>query len=509
MLQKVLSLVGRAVDRYDVLEQLGQGGFGAVFLARHRVVGNDVALKVLWPDRADDPTVVKRFLQEARAAAALGSDHIVRVSDAGTTDDGLVFLAMERLRGRDLASELKARGGTLPVGAAITVVDQILEALRAAHGKGIIHRDLKPGNVFLAEEEGARVAKLLDFGIAKVRGAPTLTAGNMVLGTPQYMAPEQLAGTRLDHRADVFAVGAILYELLCGRVPIEGSSYEVIVKRVQGLKPPDIRKLRGDLPDALADVVMRALAVDPDARWPDAAAMQVALRDAAGGRVAPLGGAPTVPPARRSGRPDRPTPSAVSAAETILAPVRSARPWQLGGLAVLAVLLAAAVGTLGVLGVRFVSRDDAPPVEPVTVPPLPPPVAPAPPPPSVVVEPAVNDPVPTDPAPLPPVTPTPVSTGPIRWEIVQFHGNGPRAEVNRLIERSRDDVRACATDRPLHLVIQLHVNAIAISGFHHPSRRSDDRHVAACVADAIARGSVEFGHLQSAIVDVELDLPAR
>ena len=301
------SLIGRTVDRYEVISQLGQGGFGAVYRARHTVIGSEVALKVLWPDHASNPKNVERFLREARAAATLGSDHIARVIDASTTPDGIVFLAMELLEGRDLEAELQARGA-LGVEEAVGLTLEVLDALAAAHARGIVHRDLKPANVFLAQlPDGRRKAKLLDFGISKVLGSKSLTGTGMVLGTPKYMSPEQIEGTReVDARADLYSVGVMLFELLSGRLPFEGGGYEVLVRRAKGEAAPPLRSVAPAVPEPIAQVVARALSPDRDARWPHATAMAQALRGALEGRAPALReeGILTAPPGAVGGAPD-------------------------------------------------------------------------------------------------------------------------------------------------------------------------------------------------------------
>ncbi len=513
------NVTGRAIDRYEVGEQLGQGGFGAVYRARHQVLGTEVALKVLWPDRADDPKNVARFLQEARAAAAIGSSHIVAVSDAGTADDGQVFLAMELLDGCDLAEELRARRA-LPIDEAVGIVSEILEGLAAAHAAGVIHRDLKPGNVFLAQTERGRRVKLLDFGISKVLGAKTLTAEGMMLGTPHYMAPEQLEGRRsLDHRADLFAVGCILYELITSEVPFPGQSYQVILARVQGMRPADIRAKSPEVSDALADVIMRALAVDPDARWPNARAMQAALRSAATEgprrassrlslRTAVLDSAPPRPSTTVSASPEA-TATTQAAAFSPPQARSSASAAPVAALTVLAVLLAGSLGVLGVLGYRLS-------VQPAAEPPG-----------DAVIDPAVSRPtartpsglapVPTPAVPTPAVplnrpTAEPLAMGPAPVvRLSNVTGNGSRAELDALIERAIPGLRRCARDRPLQLVLMVIISGASVqTSIPHPLRRSDNRDDAQCAAEAIrAADPLRYGVATSVTMDVEIDLPAR
>ena len=494
-----MNLVGTTVDPDEVFELLGQGGFGAVHRARHRVLGTEVALKVLWPDQADDPTHVQRFLQEARAAAAIGSPYIVAVSDAGQTADGVVYLAMELLRGLDLRAELRERGA-LPLREAVALGLELLAGLIAAHDAGIIHRDLKPGNIFLAETPEGRRVKLLDFGISKVRGAKTLTAAGMVLGTPQYMAPEQLEGSRqLDHRADLFSLGCILYELITSEVPIPGRGYEVILKRVQGLRPPDIRERVPSIPPQLADVVMRALAFDPDARWPDARTMQAALRSAG----AELGGGPpsTAP---------RPRDSAPTTPLHTLAP-RAARYGLPVAIGVMACLLAAGGGLLSVLGYRLYDAKPAARERPVAVNALPVPIEP--PPPSSTVPVVVPLPSSGPSRSVVPQARAVASTAPpppesVRWRITQFSAQGYRSAVRSAVESALPDIARCATDRPLHLAVSIMFTSGSVqNAAAHPTLRSDDREAADCAAAAIRRQEQWFSGVGT--VDFAIELPAR
>ncbi|MBX3271724.1 MAG: protein kinase [Sandaracinaceae bacterium] len=505
------SLEGRTVDRYDVHEQLGQGGFGAVYRARHRVVGNEVALKVLWPDHAADPAKVDRFMKEARAAASIGSPYIVRVLDAGLTEDGTAFLALERLVGHDLAHELAARGA-LPIDEAVAIVDELLEGLVAAHAAGIVHRDLKPGNLFLAQTEHGRRVKILDFGISKIIGHKTVTAAGTLLGTPQYMAPEQLAGTGLDARADLYAVGTILYELLAGRVPFQGSGYDVIVERLTGRRPPELASLAPHVPRALADVAMRALALDPDARWPSAAAMQDALRTAIRERALVVASAPTLPALARPVR-SRPPPSDAAP----LAPAASVAP-RFALLGVLAVLLASGLGVLGVLGYRLATRPppaiDGPPATnaiPVALPAegvaVPVPVD--------VSAPDVPTPetptldAPTFDAPGAPTVANAVAFAP-RWEVLHFAGAGARSTAESVIGAALPYAAHCAGHAPERVVViaQFTDSTLQLTTAD-PSRRQNTR-AAECVAQVIRRYGVDpTGTLGMGTITIAVELPAR
>jgi serine/threonine protein kinase len=231
-IRKAERLIGVELDgRYRIEKQIGEGGMGVVFLARHMVIEKAVAIKVLRAEVASDEAVVKRFVQEARAASRIGHPNIIDVTDFGTTKDGLTYQVMEFLEGQTLAALLQQEV-TLDLTRALAIVAQMARALGAAHDKGIIHRDLKPENVFLMSREGRDdFVKIVDFGIAKVQptdansAEPRLTRIGTVFGTPEYMSPEQASGRNdVDLRADIYALGVILYEMLCGRVPLRGDT---------------------------------------------------------------------------------------------------------------------------------------------------------------------------------------------------------------------------------------------------------------------------------------------
>ena len=287
-----MDAIGRQVDRYVIEAPLGIGGFGTVYRARHTVIDRAVALKLLNPDRASAPQTLERFLQEAKAAAAIGSPHIVQVLDAGISSAGEPFLAMELLDGEDLKSRLQSHGA-LPFDEAIEIALQILTGLGAAHAAGIVHRDLKPANVFLARNPGGEVAKLLDFGVSKF--APPghesdLTRTGIVLGTPHYMAPECFSGSKsAAPRSDLYSVGVILYEMLSGRMPFEADSYQQLILRVTTEPPTPLAKVAPTVPPTVAMVVDRALARDADARWQNSADFKKALSTARAGNAPSMG----------------------------------------------------------------------------------------------------------------------------------------------------------------------------------------------------------------------------
>jgi serine/threonine-protein kinase len=271
------SLVGQLVGNYRVLSPLGEGGMGAVYLAEHPVIERRAAVKVLHADLATQPEVVQRFWNEARAATAIGHPGIVQVIDFGQTADGQPYLLMEFLDGRSLTQTIKEEGPLAPA-RAIFIADQIADALAAAHAKSIVHRDLKPDNVFVL---GNRV-KVLDFGIAKLEQAEAgRTRTGMVLGTPAYMAPEQCEGRPdVDARADVYAMGIVLFEMLTGRLPFSGTFGELVVAHLT-VAPPLPSSLNPAVPAALDAVVVKALAKLPEQRFAGMVELQAALRAAA------------------------------------------------------------------------------------------------------------------------------------------------------------------------------------------------------------------------------------
>lgn len=246
---------------------------GSVYLAEHVVIEKKFALKVLAPELARRPDLVARFLQEARSASRIGHENVIDISDFGQSPDGLVFIAMEFLDGKDLGEIVRSQGA-MDWPQAREIVLQICRALRAAHEKGIVHRDMKPENIFLIHREGQpHFVKILDFGIAKVMGldpnGPRLTRTGMIFGTPEYMAPEQAEGKDTDHRADIYAVGCILYHLLTGQTPFVAESFMTMLTKHLMEDPVAPSQRRPDLTispemDAL---VLKALEKDRDQRW--------------------------------------------------------------------------------------------------------------------------------------------------------------------------------------------------------------------------------------------------
>jgi tRNA A-37 threonylcarbamoyl transferase component Bud32 len=270
--------------KYRVERVLGAGGMGVVVAAQHLQLGQRVALKFLKLEAASDVSV-KRFVREARAAAQIRGEHVARISDVGTLDDGSPFMVMELLEGRDLGNELIVRGA-LPVAQCIDYVLQACEAVAEAHAAGVIHRDLKPSNLFLTHRPGgAPLIKVLDFGISKIVGGagedklePSLTGTSTLLGSPRYMSPEQLRGTKnVDVRTDVWALGVILYELLSGTIPFEADTLPGLLAQIAADPPRPILDVCPHLPEGLAAIIMRCLEKDTTRRFGNVGELSVAL----------------------------------------------------------------------------------------------------------------------------------------------------------------------------------------------------------------------------------------
>jgi len=261
---------GSTLDgRFAIESVLGRGGMGYVLLAKHLELGQHVAIKVLWSNQRDDARQVTRALREARAAARIQSEHVVRVHDVVMGEAG-PYIVMEYLKGRDLAQYLQEQGA-LSMQRAVQLVIQAAAAIGEGHELGIVHRDLKPANLFLCERTGAppRV-KVLDFGISKSLGdeADLLTQSHALLGSPLYAAPEQLECSRtVDARADIWSLGVILYELVSGKRPFANGSLAQVCTRILQQAPAPLDRARSNLPGAFVAVVMRCLEKDPARRY--------------------------------------------------------------------------------------------------------------------------------------------------------------------------------------------------------------------------------------------------
>jgi len=267
--------------RYVVGKVFAEGGMGVVCVGRHRELGHLVAIKFLRRDICDRPSIVQRFLNEAKAVAALRGDHVVRVLDIGQLDSGRPFLVMEHLEGEDL-DRLVEREGPLPVDLALTYVIEACAALSEAHGKGIIHRDIKPENLFLADVGAGRFSvKVVDFGLAKRIDSSRevgLTGPRESMGSPCYMSPEQITTPQdVDVRTDVWSLGVTLYRLLTGTVPFSGDTMGQIYAHVLNNEPRPIYAVRRGLDSELDAIVRRCLKKDVEHRYQDIAELTEAL----------------------------------------------------------------------------------------------------------------------------------------------------------------------------------------------------------------------------------------
>lgn len=265
--------VGSLVGKYRVESVLGKGGMGVVVGARHETLGHRVAIKILSSTGRAQPTATARFLREARATMELKSEHVVRMLDEGSTDDGAPYLVMEFLEGEDLMKILATRG-PLPVEQAVEHVLQACDAMAEAHAHGIVHRDLKPANLFLTRRaDGRALVKVLDFGISKLtsdQADTELTETLAMLGSPTYMSPEQIRSAKtVDHRTDVWSLGVVLFRLLTQATPFVGQGAMAMCTAILNDPPQSPRALRPELPLALEEVVLRCLEKDPTRRFPD------------------------------------------------------------------------------------------------------------------------------------------------------------------------------------------------------------------------------------------------
>ncbi|MFO0647924.1 MAG: protein kinase [Polyangiales bacterium] len=296
-------------DRYRLERVIGAGGMGVVYEARHEFTHRRVAVKVLHKELAASPRATSRFSREARTTASLGHPNIVEVFDGGCDADGALYLVEELLCGADLAREIAARA--VSHGELARLCVEALDALAAAHAKGLVHRDIKPENLFVVRDaEGVTRAKLLDVGVvtrveregeaALSADEAPLTRTGAIVGTPYFMSPEQARGADVDARADLWSMGAVLFFALTGRHPVEADNYNALIVRLVTQAAPAVRSLRPEVPAALAAVVDRALAIDPEKRWRSAHEMAAALRAFVASQ--PESPSPAAPPPRPSSR---------------------------------------------------------------------------------------------------------------------------------------------------------------------------------------------------------------
>ncbi len=322
------NLVGQVLaDRYHIMKKLGEGGMGQVYLAEHVKMGRRSAIKVMNPSMVHDPEAVARFNREAANASRISDAHVCAIYDFGETPEGLIYLAMEFIEGEPL-TELIRQEGALPVSRAADIAIQVAAALQAAHDLGIVHRDLKPDNIMLARgRDGSDAVKVVDFGLAKAvggeGGGQKVTRTGLVVGTPEFMSPEQLSGDKLDGRTDVYSLGLVFFNMLTGTLPFPADSVqEAMIKRLTD-EPAELLEVRPDLhfPPGLQQILDTALARNPVDRYQsaakfahDLAAVAGLSRDGGSGLPTTLGGSDDktelIEPVRARKRPRLRSPSA-------------------------------------------------------------------------------------------------------------------------------------------------------------------------------------------------------
>lgn len=382
-------MIGRLIHgRFLIESRIGAGGMGIVYRARQTGIDRPVAVKMLLRELAGDEKVIKRFQIEALAVSRLNHPNTIRIYDFGQIEDGTLYFAMEFLEGRNLEQTLR-REGALSVRRSLHVMRQIAASLTEAHEKGIVHRDLKPDNVFLVRVgEDPDFVKVLDFGVAKLREADqrqgTVTQAGTIFGTPRYMAPEQCRSMAVDHRADLYAIGVIGYELMTGRPPFDAENpLAILIQHVQD-PPPAMAEARPDLevPEEVEGLVMRCLRKDPGERFQSAADLVAEIRRCEAvlaGRFQDV--------VRVEGRRPPPRKTDLRDVETVMGPVEAStrtprkRGWVRGAIA-LAVLAAAGSIAYGLFAPGAPKEDvpvpteapAAPPSAPAATPPAEPPV---------------------------------------------------------------------------------------------------------------------------------------
>jgi serine/threonine-protein kinase len=393
------------MEKYRVVKMLGLGGMGVVVACDHLELGSRVAIKFMLPELVSNEKVVKRFMIEARAATRIQSDHVARVLDVGRfkreglPDDGVPFLVMEYLQGRDL-SEWVRMGKKFPIDEAIEYIAQAAEALARAHRVAVIHRDIKPANLFLHERDEPmvtgrtstppprRVIKVLDFGISKIMDEEPqemgLTKTTTVLGSGLYMSPEQMRSAKnVDFRTDIYSLGVCLYELLTGTQPYTAETFSELCVKVNIDPPTPIRDYRPDVSNDLAAVIARAYAKDPDERWQTVQDFAAALLPFASAQSRPaieqiqgITRHHSIPP----------PPAALSGQHTAVAAVtevpEARQRGASGGIVIAALAVALLLGGVGLLFVKrppavFGEPTPSTGAEPAKPPPAPPPPAPA------------------------------------------------------------------------------------------------------------------------------------
>ena len=288
-LDRASTLSNQILDaRYQVMKKLGEGGMSYVYLAKEIPSGETVAIKVLSPRLATDKSSVERLRREAGLAMRLEHPNVCRILRLGESEDGLIYLVMPFLKG-ELLSDREVRGGPMDITLGVTLLKQMCAGLHHAHELQIIHRDLKPENVMLVPDDadGTEHAVIMDFGLAKERRADPaiakLTATGIILGTPEFMSPEQIRGKPLDARSDIYALGIVAFEMFTGKLPFQGrNAQEMMIARLRS-QPQSVRTLRPDVPEPVEKALTRALQTSPDDRFTTAIEFGEALSGQGGG----------------------------------------------------------------------------------------------------------------------------------------------------------------------------------------------------------------------------------
>jgi serine/threonine-protein kinase len=314
-------LLGQTLaDKYRIDEKLNEGGMGTVYRGTHVLMDKTVAIKVLRPSLAADEKIVARFSREARAASRISHPHALSVTDFGEAENGVVFLVMEFLNGQTLKNIIRQEG-PMPLPRVVEIIRQVGAALDAAHEQGVVHRDLKSENIMLLASNGPDYAKVLDFGIAKIKEHdgdydPGLTAPDLVIGTPQYMSPEQCSqAPDIDSRSDIYSLGVIVYEMLVGHVPFTGPSPTAIMMKHLQEPVPSVLVERNDLPAAVGRVISRAMAKRPTDRYQTVGELVEDLTIAAGMEMVASTPVPTTAGANRIVVPTRTAASEIDRGE--------------------------------------------------------------------------------------------------------------------------------------------------------------------------------------------------
>lgn len=367
-------LIGTVVDgRYEVVDAIGEGGMGTVYRVRHRALQRQFAMKVLRRDLARESDLCSRFIQEARAAATINHPNVVQITDYGTAPTGIPYFVMEFLEGSPLSRLIK-QSGPMPASRAVRMLLQIAAGIGAAHRAGVVHRDLKPDNIFvLPDHQGGDHIKLLDFGVAKVAGSARTTRTGTVFGSPHYMSPEQASGQPVDHRADIYALGVIMYELFTGHVPFEADTYMGVLTKHMFMAPEKFSTRLGNTRElgALEDITLRCLEKKPENRYPTIEALVTDIEEmvqlGAGDDIdvrpssASSGGHRGAPAFRLADELELPDACEVSAARARRVREDSRYRLALGALVGAFVLLAGAIAALLWIRARSSSTAEPPP----------------------------------------------------------------------------------------------------------------------------------------------------